>query len=62
LKFTYLNCFNYNDRLTALGLASMIVGIASFRTAKAYQLPARAFGAFKDATLSYFIGGLVIAP
>ena len=62
VKFSYLNCYNYNDRLTALGLASMIVGIASFRTAKTYQLPLRTFAAFKDATLSYFVGGLAIAP
>jgi hypothetical protein len=40
----------------------MIVGVASFRTAKVYQLPLRTFAAFKDATLAYFIGGLAIAP
>lgn len=46
----------------ALGLASMIVGVASFRTQKTYQLPLKTFAAFKDATIAYFIAGLVIAP
>ena len=40
----------------------MIVGVASFRTAKIHQLPAKSFAALKDAAFSYFIGGLVIAP
>jgi hypothetical protein len=45
-----------------LGLASTIVGVASFRTAKFYQLPLRTFAALKDATFAYFVGGLAIAP
>jgi hypothetical protein len=40
----------------------MVVGLASFRTAKSYQFPLKSFGALKDAAVAYFIGGLVIAP
>ena len=61
-KFTYLNCYDYNDRLIALGLLSMLVGVRSFKRAFIYQLPLRTFSAAKDSAVAYFLTGLFIAP
>lgn len=62
IKFAYLNSFDYNDRLIALGLLSMLVGVRSFRKALVYQLPLRTFSAVKDSAVVYFLAGLFVAP
>jgi hypothetical protein len=61
-KFTYLNSYDYKDRLIVLGLFSMLFGVRSFKKAFIYQLPLRSFSAIKDSVVVYFLAGIFVAP
>ena len=54
--------YNYNERFTALNILCMLTAIGTFRRNHNINFASRALRTFRNSSIMYIGGGLIMAP